>query len=105
MVIMDAGPNMAGKSTVMRGTMTVALLGACGLFAPCDAATVPFIDAFMLRTFSADAPVEGLSSFAIEMTEMRCARCLPARDRWRLIWDRSQSHKIFSVAALDLQRF
>ncbi len=70
--VVGAGPNMAGKSTVMRGTMAVALLGACGLFAPCDAAAVPYIDAFMLRTFSADAPVEGLSSFAIEMTEMRC---------------------------------
>ncbi|CAL8466240.1 g5776 [Coccomyxa elongata] len=70
-MLLLTGPNMAGKSTVMRGTMSVALLGACGLFAPCEAATVPFIDAFMLRTFSADAPVEGLSSFAIEMTEMR----------------------------------
>lgn len=68
---------MAGKSTVMRGTMSVALLGACGLFAPCEEATVPFIDAFMLRTFSADAPVEGLSSFAIEMTEMRCVELFP----------------------------
>lgn len=67
---------MAGKSTVMRGTMAVALLGACGLFAPCTAARVPFIDAFMLRTFSADSPIEGLSSFAIEMTEMRC-HCSP----------------------------
>ncbi|EIE20036.1 hypothetical protein COCSUDRAFT_58259 [Coccomyxa subellipsoidea C-169] len=70
-MLLLTGPNMAGKSTVMRGTMAVALLGACGLFAPCDAAAVPYIDAFMLRTFSADAPVEGLSSFAIEMTEMR----------------------------------
>ncbi|BDA51431.1 probable DNA mismatch repair protein MutS at C-terminar half [Coccomyxa sp. Obi] len=70
-MLLLTGPNMAGKSTVMRGTMSVALLGTCGLFAPCEAAAVPFIDAFMLRTFSADSPIEGLSSFAIEMTEMR----------------------------------
>lgn len=62
---------MAGKSTVMRSTMAVALLAACGLFAPVASARVPYIDAFMLRTFSADAPIEGLSSFAIEMVEMR----------------------------------
>ena len=68
---------MAGKSTVMRSLCAVALLSACGLFAPCKAATIPYIDAFMLRTFSADSPVEGKSSFAIEMSEMRCT---PARD-------------------------
>ena len=37
-------------------------------------AQVPYTDAFMLRTFSADAPLEGRSSFAVEMVEMRCAR-------------------------------
>ena len=34
---------------------------------------VPYLDAFMLRNFSSDAPLEGRSSFAVEMTEMRCA--------------------------------
>lgn len=63
---------MAGKSTIMRSTISVALLGTCGLFAPAGAARVPYIDAFMLRTFSADAPIEGRSSFAVEMVEMRC---------------------------------
>lgn len=64
---------MAGKSTIMRSTIAVALLGSCGLFGPARAAQVPYIDAFMLRTFSADAPTEGRSSFAVEMVEMRCA--------------------------------
>ena len=63
---------MAGKSTVMRSLCAVAVLSACGLYAPIAAATVPYTDAFMLRTFSADSPLEGKSSFAIEMTEMRC---------------------------------
>ena len=66
-----AGPNMAGKSTVLRMTCAVALLGAAGLMAPARAATVPYIDAFMLRNFSADSPTEGLSAFAVEMQEMR----------------------------------
>ena len=67
---------MAGKSTVLRSTVAVALLAACGFYAPVAAAAVPYTDAFMLRTFSADAPLEGRSSFAVEMVEMRCARAL-----------------------------
>ena len=64
---------MAGKSTVLRSVGAVALLAACGLHAPVAAASVPYIDAFMLRNFSADSPLEGKSSFAVEMTEMRYA--------------------------------
>ena len=66
------GPNMAGKSTLLRSTCAVALLGVCGLAVPAGAETViPYFDAFMLRNFSADSPLEGRSSFAVEMTEMR----------------------------------
>ena len=65
------GPNMAGKSTVLRATTAVALLGSCGLSVPARAARIPYLDAFMLRNFSADSPLEGRSSFAVEMTEMR----------------------------------
>ena len=67
------GPNMAGKSTLLRTLGAVALLGACGLAVPAASAAVPYIDAFMLRNFSADSPVDGRSSFAVEMTEMRWA--------------------------------
>lgn len=62
---------MAGKSTVMRTICAVALLSACGLYAPVEQAVVPYIDAFMLRTFAADSPIERKSSFAIEMSEMK----------------------------------
>ena len=66
------GPNMAGKSTMLRSTCACALLGACGLAIPADAATrIPYIDAFMLRNFSSDSPLEGRSSFAVEMMEMK----------------------------------
>ncbi|DBA71802.1 TPA: hypothetical protein ACH3X2_010996 [Trebouxia sp. C0005] len=65
------GPNMAGKSTVLRSVCAVALLSACGLYAPVQSAIVPYTDAFMLRNFSADSPLEGKSSFAVEMVEMR----------------------------------
>ncbi|PSC73121.1 DNA mismatch repair mitochondrial isoform X1, partial [Micractinium conductrix] len=65
------GPNMAGKSTILRSVCAVALLGACGLYAPAHTAAVPYFDAFMLRNFSSDSPLEGRSAFAVEMTEMR----------------------------------
>ena len=64
---------MAGKSTILRGICAVALLSACGLYAPVQSALVPYTDAFMLRNFSADSPLEGKSSFAVEMVEMRLA--------------------------------
>ena len=64
---------MAGKSAVLRMACSVALLGACGLFAPAASATLPYIDAFMLRNLLADSPLENKSSFFVEMTEMRCA--------------------------------
>ncbi|KAK9829858.1 hypothetical protein WJX72_008283 [[Myrmecia] bisecta] len=65
------GPNMAGKSTVLRSVCSVALLAGCGLFAPVQRAVVPHTDAFMLRTFASDSPAEGKSAFAIEMEEMK----------------------------------
>ena len=77
-MVLLTGPNMGGKSSVMRSTMAVALLGACGLFAPVSAARLPYIEAFMLRTFSADAPIQARSSFAVEMDDMRFAHLPPA---------------------------
>ena len=78
---------MAGKSTILRSICAVALLSACGLYAPVQSAVVPYTDAFMLRNFSADSPLEGKSSFAVEMVEMRYAAlpflplpCSPALD-------------------------
>lgn len=76
------GPNMAGKSTILRSVAAVSLLGACGFLVPAAAGgtgggtnnngtNIPYIDAFMLRNFSADSPLEGRSAFAVEMTEMR----------------------------------
>jgi len=82
------GPNMAGKSTILRSVAAVSLLGACGFLVPAAAGgtgtnstnngtniisgtSIPYIDGFMLRNFSADSPLEGRSAFAVEMTEMR----------------------------------
>ncbi len=56
---------------MLRSLCCVALLANCGLMVPAQAATVPFVDAFMLRNFSGDSPIDGKSSFAVEMDEMR----------------------------------
>lgn len=69
--VLLTGPNMAGKSTVLRSVAAVALLGCCGLLVPASRAQLPFYDAIMLRNFSGDSPLEGLSSFALECSDMR----------------------------------
>jgi hypothetical protein len=40
---------------------------------PASSARIPFYDVFMIRNFSGDSPLEGLSSFGLECQEMRCA--------------------------------
>ena len=50
---------------------SIALLGCCGLLVPAQQAKVPFYDAFILRNFSGDSPLEGLSSFALEMVDVQ----------------------------------
>ena len=67
-----AGPNMAGKSTILRSTAAVTLLSLCGLMVPAASARVPGIDGIELRTFHGDAPAEGKSAWAMEMHEMQC---------------------------------
>ncbi|WIA37431.1 hypothetical protein OEZ86_014355 [Tetradesmus obliquus] len=65
------GPNMAGKSTVLRAVAAAALCGCAGLAVPAaPGSSLPCLDAVVLRTFSGDAPQEGLSAFGVEMKEM-----------------------------------
>uniref|UniRef100_A0A7S3ENA7 DNA mismatch repair proteins mutS family domain-containing protein n=1 Tax=Rhodosorus marinus TaxID=101924 RepID=A0A7S3ENA7_9RHOD len=70
-LVILSGPNMAGKSTVLRSVCSIALLATCGFLVPAKEASVPFVDYIMLRTFSSDSPAEGKSGFAVEMHEMR----------------------------------
>ena len=52
------GPNMAGKSTVIRAAGACALLANCGLHVPAASARVPRFSAFHVRMASADAPLQ-----------------------------------------------
>jgi DNA mismatch repair ATPase MutS len=61
----------AGKSTVLRSIAAAALAGSVGLAIPAAAGSrLPLLDAIILRTFSGDAPEEGLSAYGVEMMEM-----------------------------------
>ncbi|GAB5367450.1 hypothetical protein AAMO2058_001231100, partial [Amorphochlora amoebiformis] len=70
-MILLTGPNMAGKSTLLRSVCSVALLATAGFAVPAQSALVPSFKSIVLRSASTDSPVEGKSAFAVEMREMR----------------------------------
>jgi DNA mismatch repair protein MutS len=63
------GPNMAGKSTLMRQVALTAILAQIGCFVPADQAVLPIFDAIFTRIGASDQLSEGLSTFMVEMTE------------------------------------
>jgi DNA mismatch repair protein MutS len=63
------GPNMAGKSTIMRQVALTSILAQVGCFVPADQATLPIFDAIFTRIGASDQLSEGLSTFMVEMTE------------------------------------
>ena len=68
------GPNMAGKSTLMRAAGACALLANCGLYVPAAKGTqVPRFKAYHVRMASADSPLMGLSHWALDMEEAKQA--------------------------------
>lgn len=67
--ILLTGPNMAGKSTLMRQVAISALLMQVGCFVPAREANLPVFDRILTRIGSSDNLSEGLSTFMVEMTE------------------------------------
>jgi DNA mismatch repair protein MutS len=67
--ILLTGPNMAGKSTLMRQVALMSLLAQAGSFVPATAARLPVVDGIFTRIGASDALDEGLSTFMVEMTE------------------------------------
>lgn len=63
------GPNMAGKSTLMRQVALTAILAQMGSFVPADEAKLPIFDHIFTRIGASDQLSEGLSTFMVEMTE------------------------------------
>lgn len=63
------GPNMAGKSTLMRQVALTAILAQVGSFVPAREAELPLYDAIYTRIGASDQLSEGLSTFMVEMSE------------------------------------
>lgn len=67
--ILLTGPNMAGKSTIMRQTAIAGILHQVGSFVPASQATMPLFDQFFTRVGASDDLARGQSTFMVEMCE------------------------------------
>ncbi|MFZ3229205.1 MAG: DNA mismatch repair protein MutS [Pseudobdellovibrio sp.] len=67
--ILITGPNMAGKSTLMRQVALCVILAQLGSYIPATSASMPLYDSIFTRIGASDQLSEGLSTFMVEMTE------------------------------------
>ena len=67
--ILLTGPNMAGKSTIMKQVALTSLLAQIGSFVPASSAKIPVVDKIFTRIGASDFLTEGLSTFMVEMQE------------------------------------
>ena len=63
------GPNMAGKSTILRQIGLSVILAQMGSFVPCDRASLGVIDRLFTRVGASDNLARGQSTFMVEMSE------------------------------------
>lgn len=63
------GPNMAGKSTVLRQTALIAVLAQMGSFVPAEKAHIGLVDRVFSRVGASDNLAQGQSTFMVEMME------------------------------------
>lgn len=68
-IIMITGPNMAGKSALLRQTALIVLLAQMGSFVPAAAAEIGIIDKVFTRVGASDNISSGESTFMVEMNE------------------------------------
>lgn len=68
-IIIVTGPNMAGKSALLRQTALIVLLAQCGSFVPATKASVGVVDKIFTRVGANDNLSQGESTFMVEMTE------------------------------------